>query len=185
MPFVVKLIFVPYRRQILITLSKSSVKSSSPMVEGMISLGGASASSCRIRSMVSMAMRRLGRPAALRFVCVLLYGEWSSHIMQVKLQSSGLVSNVMRQGQDTACQPARTLIRVADRCEPARQHGHQLKEHHHCWPPGSHADPIALPSWGSQPTPPSSPRASVDRDDRTIARFHRHESTQPCRQQQQ
>src|ERR1043166_4173504 len=78
--------------------SNSRYRSGSPMVDGIISLGGESANSRRTRSTISMLMRRFGSPDAFRFSCVLLYGEWSSHIRQCRLQSSGLVSNVMRHG---------------------------------------------------------------------------------------
>ena len=46
----------------------------------------------------SMGMSLLGCPAALRRICKGLWGECSSHITQRRLQVSGLVSKVIRQG---------------------------------------------------------------------------------------
>ena len=67
-------------------------------MEGMISRSGESTESAKTRRIRAMSMRRLGSPALSRSGCVVLYGEWSSHMMQCRLQSSGLVSNVMRHG---------------------------------------------------------------------------------------
>ena len=68
------------------------------MVEGITSRSPLLAASASTRRISSIGIRRGGLAAARRWICSVLCGLCSSHITQWRLQSSGLVSNVILHG---------------------------------------------------------------------------------------
>mmetsp|Transcript_35816 Transcript_35816/g.93759 ORF Transcript_35816/g.93759 Transcript_35816/m.93759 type:complete len:249 (+) Transcript_35816:506-1252(+) len=97
-PFVVRLSLTSNSSQRSTISSIPLYISGSPIVVGMISRSPREAHSVTTSRMRLMSMRRRRSPRATRSCCFGLNGECSSHMMQLKLQSSGLVSKVIRHG---------------------------------------------------------------------------------------